>query len=62
IKNKLSIKVVQWPNVENDFSQNKRGWFRGTKVQIKIWWNVLCTMLPFEMYYQNIKMLNLRVK
>ncbi len=62
IKNKLRIRVVRWPNVENTFSQDKRGWWRGWKVVIKIWWNVLCTVSIFEMYYQNIQMLRLLVK
>ena len=61
IKNKLKIKVVQWPNVENTFSQNKYGWWKGIKRIIKVWWNVLCTISIFEMYYQNIKMQKLLV-
>jgi glycosyltransferase involved in cell wall biosynthesis len=59
INNKLAISVVQWPNVENNFSQNKRGWFKGISTIIKVWWNILCTISIFEMYYQNIKMAQL---
>ena len=61
IKNKLKIKVIQWPNVENVFSQEKRGWWKGIKVVIKVWWNILCTVSIFEMYSQNIKMEKLLV-
>ena len=53
IKNKLTIKIVQWPNVENNLKQNS------LKKVIKIWWNILCTISIFEMYSQNIKMLKL---
>jgi len=56
IKHKLSISVVQWPNVENTFSQDKRGWTKGIKDIIKVWWNILCTISIFEMYGQNIKL------
>jgi hypothetical protein len=56
IKNKLSLKVVHWVNVENNFSQDKRGWFEGIITIIRVWFNVLCTVSIFEMYYQNIKL------
>lgn len=62
IKNKLSIKVIQWPSVENNFSQNKRGWLKGIKNNIKVWWNILYTVSIFEMYYQNIILIRLIVK
>lgn len=62
IKNKLSIKVVKWPNVENNFSQNKRGWLKGMKAMIGVWWNILCTITVFEMYYQNIALKKLLVR
>lgn len=62
IKNRLSIKVVQWPNVENNFSTSKLGWYVGLKAIAKVWWNVLCTVSIFEMYYQNIKMSRLIIK
>lgn len=56
IKNKLSISVIQWSNVENNFSQDKRGWLEGIKSIINVWWNILCTISIFEMYIQNIKL------
>jgi glycosyltransferase involved in cell wall biosynthesis len=62
VKNKLSIKVVPWPNVENVFSQNKRGFLKGIRTVLKVWWNILCTISIFEMYYQNIKLAKLLVK
>ena len=62
INNKLRIKVVHWENVENDFSQNKRGWWKGMRITLGVWWNVLCTVSIFEMYLQNIKMEKLLVK
>lgn len=62
IKKKLAISVVQWPNVENNFSQNKRGWLKGISTIIKVWWNILCTISIFEMFNQNIKLSNLIVK
>lgn len=62
INNKLSIEVIKWPNVENTFSQNKYGWWKGVKKIIAVWWNVICTISIFEMYYQNIMMLKLTKK
>lgn len=62
IKNQLRISVVQWPNVENNFQRNKRGFLRGVKVVIKIWWHVLCTVSVIEMYAQNISMRKLIIK
>lgn len=59
INNNLDIVVVQWPNVENNFSQNKRGWIKGIKTIIKVWSNILSTISLFEMYYQNIKLTEL---
>ncbi len=62
IKNKLTISVVIWPAVMNNLSPNKRGWLKGMMVNIKIWWNVLCTVSIFEMYYQNIALIRLLTK
>lgn len=56
IKNKLRIKIIKWPNVENNLIQNT--WQK----TLKIWWNILCTISIFEMYSQNIKMLRLLVR
>ena len=61
IKNNMSIFVVQWPNVENNFNQNKHGWIRGLKIIIKIWWNVISVISIIEMYSQNIKLKKLIV-
>ena len=55
----MRIVVVQWPNVENVFNQDKRGWLKGIMVIIKVWSNVLSTVSLFEMYSQNIKMVRL---
>ena len=56
IREHLRIAVVGWPNVENDLSQKKRGWWKGIRSIIKIWSNVLSTVSLFEMYSQNIRM------
>jgi len=56
IKNKMRISVIKWPNVENDFNQNKHGYIKGIKIIIKIWWEVLSAASIFEIYYQNIKL------
>lgn len=63
IKNKLSLKIVHWPEVENVFNQDKMGWKKGVKfIVTKIWWRVICETYFFGMYYQNIKMAKLLVK
>lgn len=62
IREKLSISVVKWPNVENVFNQQKHGWWRGWVIVIGIWSNVLSTASIFEMYSQNINMKKLLVK
>lgn len=59
IKNKLSITVVEWKNVENNFSQDKRGIWKGSRVILGVWSDILCTISIFEMYYQNIKLIQL---
>ena len=41
IKNKLSIKVVKWENVENNFHHKKDGFIRWWWKNLKIWHNVL---------------------
>ena len=62
INNKLTISVVPWTNVENTVAKNGKITFKDIKKTTKIWWNILCTISIFEMYYQNIKMLKLLVK
>jgi glycosyltransferase involved in cell wall biosynthesis len=62
IRNKMSISVVQWPNVENVFNQHKYGWLDGIVVVIKIWWNILMVASIVEMYSQNINMIKLMVQ
>lgn len=62
IRNKLSLTVVPWTNVENDFNQYKYGWWKGIKIVMKIWMNVISTVGVFGMYVQNIKLLKLLVK
>ena len=62
ITNKQRIKVVQWPNVENDFNQHKHGWWKGIHIIIKIWLDVLSVVSIFEMYGQNFAMRKLLVK
>jgi glycosyltransferase involved in cell wall biosynthesis len=61
IRNHMSISVVQWPNVENNFNQYKHGWIKGTIIAAKIWLNVLSVVSFFEMYSQNIKLIKLIV-
>lgn len=56
IRNNMSIAVVQWNNVENNFNQHKYGWVKGIRVIAKIWWNVLSVVSIPEMYFQNIKL------
>ena len=41
IKNKLSIKVIKWKNVENDFHHKKDGFIRWWWKNLKIWHNIL---------------------
>lgn len=41
IKNKLSIKVIKWKNVENNFHHKKDGFIRWWWKNLKIWHNVL---------------------
>ena len=62
INNKLSISIVPWINVENTMIKNGKINFKDIEKTTKIWWNILCTISIFEMYYQNIKMLKLLVK
>jgi glycosyltransferase involved in cell wall biosynthesis len=61
IKKQLSISVIQWPNVENNFNQNKRGYMEGILTIINIWLTVLSTISPLEMYRQNIRLEKLLV-
>jgi glycosyltransferase involved in cell wall biosynthesis len=61
ILNQIRISIVPWPNVENIFPQNKRGWLRGIKQMAKMWLNMLSIVSIFEMYSQNIKMKKLSV-
>lgn len=56
IREHLRIAIVQWSNVENDLSQQKRGWWKGVRAIVKIWSDVLSTISIFEMYSQNIRM------
>ncbi|MFA6257821.1 MAG: glycosyltransferase family 2 protein [Candidatus Paceibacterota bacterium] len=62
ILNDMRITIVQWPNVENVFPQNKRGWFRGIKQMLKMWLDMLSTASIIEIYSQNIKMKKLLVR
>jgi glycosyltransferase involved in cell wall biosynthesis len=62
ILNHMRISIVQWPNVENVFPQNKRGWFRGIEQMLKMWLDMLSTASIIEMYSQNIKMKKLLVQ
>lgn len=62
VRNKMSIAVVQWPNVENDFNQQKRGWLKGILIIIKIWSDILSTVSIFEIYSQNIRMKKLLIR
>lgn len=61
IEHALRIQVIHWPNVENDFHQNKAGWIRGSVKIIGIWNNVLSVVSPVEMYRQNLKLRKLLV-
>lgn len=62
IAQQLSIAVVQWPNVENDFHYHKHGIVKGVLNIIKIWGNVLSTISIIEMYTQNIRLQKLIIK
>jgi glycosyltransferase involved in cell wall biosynthesis len=62
IKNKIPLSVIQWPNVENVFNQEKHGFLRGWKIVVGIWWNVLCTASIFEIYSQNLQLKKLLVR
>lgn len=62
IRNHMRISIVPWPNVENIFPWDKRGWFRGIKQALKMWLNMLSTVSIIEMYSQNIKMDKLLVR
>jgi glycosyltransferase involved in cell wall biosynthesis len=61
IKDRLTLSVVRWSNVENDFNHTKHGWWKGVKIIVKIWWNVVGTVGVIEMYSQNIEMRKLLV-
>ena len=62
IKNNLRIKVVEWPNVENDFNQHKHGWLKGLRIIVGVWLDVLSVVSIFEMYEQNYTMRKLMVE
>lgn len=62
VRNKMSIAVVQWPNVENDINHSRHGRIKGLQIILKIWLNVLSTVSIFEMYSQNIRMQKLLIR
>lgn len=62
IKEQLTIAVVEWPNVENDFHFNREGIIQGAMITLRIWRNILSTISIFEMYTQNIRLQKLIVK
>jgi len=61
IKEQLRICVVQWPNVENAFSQYKQGRVSGLKTSLTVWFDVLSVISIWEMYLQNIRLRKLLV-
>jgi glycosyltransferase involved in cell wall biosynthesis len=62
IREQLTIAVVQWSSVENDFQHHKHGFVHGMLNIMKIWWNVLSTVSIIEMYTQNIRLQKLIIK
>lgn len=62
IRNKPRLAVVAWPNVENVFNQHKYGWVKGSRVILKIWWNVVREVGIWGMYYQNIQLRKLLIE
>ncbi len=62
IESGLSICNVQWPNVENVFSQTKRGWVKGSIIMVGVWLNVISTVSIVEAYSQNIRIKKLLVR
>jgi len=62
IKNKSRVKIVFWPNVITPLKFKKRSFFRGIKDEILMNRDILKTISPAEVIYQNIKLNSLRIK
>jgi len=41
IEYKLKLKVIYWKDVENDFHDNKDGFIKGWKKNLKIWKDII---------------------
>lgn len=59
IEKSLDIEVVNWSNVEGELDKAKSGWWKGVKKIVKVWSNVISTISIFEMYWQNMRMIQL---
>ena len=61
VKNKLKIKVVDWPNVSHARKQEKIGYWKGLFAEWRMTFQILKTANLFTLIKLNIKMLALRV-
>jgi hypothetical protein len=62
IQNKLKIKVVFWKGVRSPWKYEKSGLLKGVKSDILMLADILRTIPPWEVVYQFVKMISLRVK
>jgi len=61
IKNRLKIKIVFWENVLSPWKHQKGNVWAGLKGEIKMSWQILKTISIFEIIYQIIMMLKLKI-
>jgi glycosyltransferase involved in cell wall biosynthesis len=61
IKNKLKIRIVFWKNVVSPWKHQKGSFMAGLKGEVAMSLNILKTVSIFEIVYQIIKMLALKI-
>ncbi|MEI7425888.1 MAG: glycosyltransferase family 2 protein [Candidatus Moraniibacteriota bacterium] len=61
IKNKLKLKIVFWQNVISPWKHQKGNLWTGIRGEIMMSWQILKTISIFEIIYQIIKMLTLKI-
>ena len=62
IREKLRIKIVDWPKVESPFKSNKYGWWVGLKGDFFMIFDIIKTVSVFRILYQIIKLKKLEIK
>jgi glycosyltransferase involved in cell wall biosynthesis len=62
IKDKLRIKIIDWPNVESPFKYKKVGLVKGIWGETKMIWDIFRTITPVGPVYQIIQMKRLEIK